>query len=91
MSKSTIARDPGQRDYARLMRGPWKVGMLLRLANNRWGIYDTEEKRLTKLTFLQPAMARDKFDELYPDPQGYFLSGKGGPVTPPTTRREREG
>lgn len=75
-----IDRDPGQRDYARLMRGPWHVGMLLKMADGRWGIYDTQEKRLSKLTYLQPSMARDKFDELYPDPQGYRLGGSGGPV-----------
>lgn len=75
-----IDRDPGQRDYARLMRGPWFVGMLLRLMNGRWGIYDTQEKRLSKLTFRVPSMARDKFDELYPDAQGYQLGGSGGPV-----------
>ena len=81
MRISDIKRDPGQRDYARLMRGPWLVGMLLRLANDRWGIFDTQEKRLTKLTFLHASMARDKFDELYPDAHGYPLGSVGGPVS----------
>lgn len=80
MTKSRIERVPGQRHTARLMRGPWFVGTLLQLTNDRWGIYDTQETRLSKLTFQQPAMARDKFDELYPDAQGYPLGSAGGPV-----------
>jgi len=54
------------KDAIRLMRGPHIVGMLLRRADNRWGIYDKDERRLTKASYLQAGMARDKAAELLP-------------------------
>jgi hypothetical protein len=88
---SDLDRTTGTRDAIRLRRGPWVVGMLLKLANERWGIFDTQERRLSKLTFRHPSMARDKFDQLYPDPQGYVLGGPGGPVSPPPAQAKGMG
>ena len=65
-SISIMLRSPGN-EHIRLMYGQHHRGNLLKLTNGRWGIYDVLERRLTKLTFQQPAMARDKFDELYPN------------------------
>ena len=53
-------------DAMRLMRGPHVVGMLLKMSNGRWGIYDRNERPLTKATYLQAFMARDKAAELIP-------------------------
>lgn len=63
---TTLDRRCGKQ-IIRLMYGQHHRATLLKLTNNRWGIYDTQERRLTKLDFQQPSMARDKFDELYPD------------------------
>lgn len=56
------------RDAIALRCGPHLRGWLLRLSNDRWAMFDVNERRVGgKLDYLQPAMARDKFDELFPN------------------------
>ena len=54
------------RDAKRLVRGGKTVGMLLRLSDDRWGIYDAEERRLTMARYRLPSLARDLFDKIQP-------------------------
>lgn len=54
------------KDAIRLLRGEKIVGMLLRMTDDRWGIYDLDERPLTKARFLHHATARDKAAELIP-------------------------
>ncbi len=39
------------KDASRVKRGDTVVGMLLKQTNKRWGLYDAEEKAITRLTF----------------------------------------
>jgi len=49
-------------DSSRIQHGDEIVAMALRLANGRWGLYDTEERRLTKATFSSPDEVAEAFD-----------------------------
>ena len=68
VSKKTVISPLKTRRYdsnsIRLMRGEHIVGMLLKMADGTWGIYDKDEKRLTKTTYGSSHMAAKKAEEL---------------------------
>lgn len=67
MRQSTMQRVGGVKAIAiRLYRGMHHVGTLLQLSNGRWVACDPKEQPISKLSFLQPTMARDHFDETRP-------------------------
>ena len=65
MSNTIPAIEPsGSADAKRLVRDGTIVGMLLKMSNDRWGVYDTQEQALTKRTFTTTRKARAAFLEI---------------------------
>lgn len=61
MSNETLERY--DRDCVRIRRSEHIVGMILRLANGQWGLFDTNDKRVTRdrVAFRTPKEALDYF------------------------------
>lgn len=57
------------KNASRIERGGDIVAMALRLANNRWGLYDRDERRLVTKTFENPAAVAEAFDLLQTSPE----------------------
>lgn len=51
-------RNTGSGDYKFLAKDGVDVAMLLKMSNDRWGIYSLSEKKLTNVTFETPARAK---------------------------------
>lgn len=52
------------KDAYRLERGTDIVGTALRLTNDRWALFDREERRLTRSTYPNPAAVAAAFDSM---------------------------
>ena len=51
-------RNSGSGDYKFLSNDGFDVAMLLKMSNDRWGIFSLSEKKLTNVTFETPARAK---------------------------------
>lgn len=51
-------------DACRIQRGDEIVAMALRLSNSRWGLYDTQERKITGRTFGSAAAVAKAFDAI---------------------------
>lgn len=62
-----LTRERYDKNCQRIKRGDTIIGMLLRLSNDRWGIYSPEEVRLTPRTFASPQIALNYATNLFPE------------------------
>ena len=63
MSAKPKIESGGFRHVKRLVRDGQVVALLLQLSNDRWSVYDGDERRLFPGSFETPTKARDAFVE----------------------------